>query len=286
MVLGGKGLILLLLNAGHCSMFGIQTGKIINFSMRSKDCRICKQEGHAYDHDCRKNWIGSAKAMEPDMVEEMVTSVQRKGVTVNSITGDDDSSTIARLRANVNKNIIKRSDKNHVKKGLSNSLYALKTHYPTLTLKVIKYILTNFGYMLGQNKKNPVGILKGLSAQSRHPFGDYSRCQMSWCKMLADKNCKHGSLPFGKPLSNAQLQLALEKLFQTYEKHADKLSNLGSTQSNESFNNVVASKAPKSHHFAGSASLNFRLAASVAQTNVGQQYVMDVSESYNAVIAC
>lgn len=52
-------------------------------------------------------------------------------------------------------------------------------------------------------------------------------------------------LPNGQPLSGDQLKNELDQLAQSYIDRADKLLNLGSTQRNESFNNSVASFAPK-----------------------------------------
>ena len=58
-------------------MFGSVTGKVLGYSVRSNRCRICesaqKRNVAAADHKCRKNWEGSVKAMEPDMVADMVT---------------------------------------------------------------------------------------------------------------------------------------------------------------------------------------------------------------------
>lgn len=45
------------------------------------------------------------------MVEEMVKEVPRDGCHVGSFVGDEDTTTIARLRANVNKNIKKPCEK-------------------------------------------------------------------------------------------------------------------------------------------------------------------------------
>lgn len=50
-----------------------------------------------------------------------------------AIIGDDDASTIAKLHQTIDPNIEKISDKNHVKKNLSNCFYELKVTYPTLT---------------------------------------------------------------------------------------------------------------------------------------------------------
>ncbi|KAH3788283.1 hypothetical protein DPMN_166419 [Dreissena polymorpha] len=51
---------------------------------------------------------------------------------------------------------------------------------------------------------------------------------------------------------------------------------LGSTQANESLNKSIASKAPKQLHLSGSANLNFRVAAGVAQKNLGSCYLTNV----------
>lgn len=52
---------------------------------------------------------------------------------------------------------------------------------------------------------------------------------------------------------------------------------MGSTQANESLNMTIASKAPKRCHFSGSASLNYRVAAGVAQKNIGHGYITKVN---------
>ena len=94
----------------HCSMIGPQTGQVINYAVRSKDCRACttaaSKNQQVRDHACSKNWDGSSKAMEADMVIEMVREVHEKGDNIDAIKGDEDSTTIGRLRANVNDNIV------------------------------------------------------------------------------------------------------------------------------------------------------------------------------------
>ena len=52
-------------------------------------------------------------------------------------------------------------------------------------------------------------------------------------------------MPYGKPLSCSLLRSALENLFDKYAGKAEELSNVGSTQLNENFNQMVSSKAPK-----------------------------------------
>ncbi|XP_046563466.1 uncharacterized protein LOC124272337 [Haliotis rubra] len=269
--------------SGHCSMIGNKTGKVLGYSIRSKSCRICHQANKANripeEHDCRKNWDGSSKGMEPDMVSEMVVKAKEEDVHVTSIIGDDDATSIARLRANVDKDIVKQSDKNHVRKGLGNKLYQLQKKHKTLSTKVIRYLQKCFNYMISQNKGNQDGISRGLTALSCHPFGDHSKCDDTWCRFLMSSSSSFRSLPYGKALSDLTLQADLKALFDNYAIHKVRLASLGSTQSNDRFNKTVSSKAPKSRHYSGSSSLHFRVAASVAQKNVGHSYIIAVNRT-------
>jgi len=45
----------------------------------------------------------------------------------------------------------------------------------------------------------------------------------------------------------------------------------------ESFNNVIASKAPKRIHYSGSGSLENRVSCAVAEKNMGTQYVRKIN---------
>ncbi|CAG2196103.1 unnamed protein product [Mytilus edulis] len=53
------------------------------------------------------------------------------------------------------------------------------------------------------------------------------------------------SLPGGKCLSNDALTSELRELVQQYNRRAESLQNMGSTQANENFNQIVGSKCPK-----------------------------------------
>ena len=81
----------------------------------------------------------------------------------------------------------------------------------------------SFNYMLSQNQGNPSAIEKGLSALSLHPFGNHAECSGEWCLHRED--------PYGKPLTNTELQEDIPQIFARPKKHSDKLSQLGSTQS-------------------------------------------------------
>lgn len=266
--------------SGHATMIGTRTGKVVGYSVRTKSYRVCshasKTGTNPQPHDCKQNWNGSAKALEQDMVVEMVKEKKQAGIRTAAIVGDDDATTISKLHQTVDPNIKKRSDKNHLKKNLSNSLYVLKQTYPSLSVRVIRYIQKCWAYMVAQNKHNPAGVEVGLDAMWKHPFRDHSSCS-DWCTHKEEPHKQYKHLPFGQCLTDKNLQEALADIFKKYKSHSKKIAELGSTQANESINNSIASKAPKRLHFSGSASLNYRVSAAVAQTNIGHTYVSKVN---------
>lgn len=84
---------------------------------------------------------------------------------------------------------------------------------------------------------------------------------------------KHKSLPRDGCLSGDELKKDPERLFEVHAMNASRLAPLGSTKANESFNNIVASKAPKSRHYSASESFNYRLRAAVCPKNTGHSYL-------------
>lgn len=202
-------------------------------------------------------------------------------MTVKTIIGDEDSTTIARLKANVDKTISKKSDGNHIRKIFGNALYSLRKEHKCLSIATILYLKKLFRYMLAQSKGKPDMVEEGLKSIPEHIFGNHLHCG-KWCHAQKHPGKKYiyKSLPHGRPLSDASLKTSLVQLFNSYIRQSDKLASLGSTQSNESLNKSISSKAPKTHHYSSSSSLNYRVAASVAQKNIGQKYVMIVSKSF------
>ena len=87
------------------------------------------------------------------------------------------------------------------------------------------------------------------------------------------------SFPSGKPLTDPGIKEELSKLFAEYTKSEilERLACFSSTQANERFNQLVSTKSPKARHYRGSASLSFRVAASVNQKNEGYGYLENVS---------
>lgn len=59
--------------------------------------------------------------MKPDMAVEMVKNINDKGTKVSELVIDDDTTTISRFHHEVDPEILKSSDKNHVFKFFTNS---------------------------------------------------------------------------------------------------------------------------------------------------------------------
>lgn len=213
--------------------------------------------------------------MEADMVVSMVKDINSKSIVpIKTLVGDEDSTIIARVNNEVSQDIVKKSDSNHIKKILGNQLFALRPKH-NISGKTIKYLQKLFMYMCKQNAGNPKAIEKDLEALYKHPFDDHSHCSNTWCKHGdASSTVKFTSLPYGKPLTDQNLQQSLRDIFAKYNSQVLKLSTLESTQTNESFNATVSTKAPKRSHYCGSESLDYRVSAATSQKNIGYTYIL------------
>lgn len=265
-------------------MIGARSGKVIGYATRTKRCAVCEASQRLNklprDHDCRVNWSGSAKAMEPDVGAELVKSCGNKHqAKIGILIGDDDSATIKKVRESVTHEVEKWSDVVHAKRTFTSHLYCYQKKFKgVLTNKVIQYFTKSFSYALQQNKNNEAGLKTSLQSIVPHAFGNHSLCNVSWCGYLTSPSTyKHKSLPYGKDLDNPDLREALESIIEIFVANVKKLSPLGSSQSNEAINNTIGSKAPKIRYYGSSESNDYRVACAVSQKNIGYTYVAKVS---------
>ena len=268
---------------GHAALIGKETGKVISYATRNKFCRKCdfaeRNNVTVEDHDCRKNFHGSSKAMEPDMCVSMVTSLRKDDISVGCLEMDNDTTTIAKVRCEVDPAMRKVSDKNHTMKQFSNKLWDLKKNkrYKELSAKTISHIKKCFSFCLAQNSGDDSAIQEGLKAIVPHLYGVHHACSIGWCGYLKDNETYVPKrLPYKRYLQDANLKNDLTRILQDFQQNSHMLAHLGSSQSNESLNNTIASKAPKANFFSGSESNDFRVAAAVAQKNLGYQYISKV----------
>lgn len=280
-------------HTGHGASMGLKTGKVLSYATRCKACRVCessKKSGKvAKTHDCRKNHVGSSKSMESDVAVELWTNALNSGTQFSTYVGDDDSTTIADILNKVPYKVEKWSDTIHTKRSLTSRLYNLKDrfknpHCSTLSNKVISYYAKCFSYAVTQNAGNPEFLKSSINSIVPHSFGEHSSCNISWCGF---KKCpegyKHTELPNGKNLHGEPLKNALTNIFSEYatDTVVKKLSPCANSQRNESLNNTIATKNPKTRYYGGSASNDFRVACGVAQRNLGYGYVSAALEILN-----
>ncbi|CAC5394608.1 unnamed protein product [Mytilus coruscus] len=195
---------------------------------------------------------------------------------------DDNTTTLARLKQNINSDIFKRSDRNHQRKNIVSDLYRLhEKHKGKLSTSTISYLTKDLDYAIAQNKSRAEQLSQNIYSIIPHSFGDHSKCDLSWCNYHKDpENYKHESLPYGNNLNVEEMFADLSKLFDTYAKNSDKLANCGSSQGNESLNQIIALKAPKAKYFGSSESLPFRVCVGVFQKNEGRSYIPQVYEAH------
>ena len=143
-----------------------------------------------------------------------LTVVEKKNAVVSVLVGDDDSSTISKVRKNVEHEVEKWSDVVHTKRSFGSSLYRIKTQNKSLTDMVIRYFQRCFGYALKQNKGDEEGVRNGLKSIVPHAYGDHSSCG-NWCGYLKNPaSYKHRGLPHGKDLTDKSLRQSLEKIIE------------------------------------------------------------------------
>lgn len=148
----------LLIRTRHASMIGRTTGKVISYAVRCKKCKSCAKDDNNNDHDCRRNWDKSSKAMESDMAIEMLHELKAKDFHVKSIIMDNDATTIARAKATFDPSLQKFADLNHTKKNFTSKLYELKKakRYQLLGPKAIKHFGKCFAYAVKSTNNESV----------------------------------------------------------------------------------------------------------------------------------
>ena len=272
--------------SGVGAMIGNETGKIVDYGVKSKDCRICafweNKNEEPPVHECYKNHFSSSRSMESAVAGEIVQRLEAGGeVKLRTLVMDDDSTTIARIRSELGRDVEKWSDVLHVKRHLQGALYKLQARHKALTTETIRYLLDKcFSYAVHQNKNKPKDLEKALKAIVPHAFGDHSQCG-SWCQYLADPaSYRHKYLPNGRDLHGDHLQSDLSQIFDDLSKNAQKIAPCASTNANESLNNMVRAHANKAHHLCGSGSLKARVDCTVALKNEGDSYLTEVYKQH------
>ncbi|VDI30256.1 Hypothetical predicted protein [Mytilus galloprovincialis] len=243
-----------------------ETGKIMLWDQRSRSCKTCEyhlaNQTTIPDHLCSKKWYGSSKAMESDMAVSMAHTLKNDGCEIKVIHADNDSVTTSKLKVDF-EDLEKRDEKNHLKKGLSKSLHQMSINCHLFLDDTREYILRCFMYAItGGTTEDDIKV--SLDRIVPHIY----------LAIMTVAERSHGvnmrriqQILSGNPLTNESLKEELLVLVSKYTSQSKAIAELGSTQANESFNQMASSKAPKSRHYGGSCSLKNRLSAAVLKKN-------------------
>ena len=110
---------------------------MVALATRSKRCEAAARAGRTgRAHDCRCNWDGSSKAMKAYVCNELVEACRESHkAQVAILVGDDNSSTIKKVRENVDHNVDKWSDIVHVKELLEAPCTIYRKHTKSCLVK-------------------------------------------------------------------------------------------------------------------------------------------------------
>lgn len=230
-------------------------------------------------HRCVKNHTGSARSMESACGELGVKQLYSEGTPVEIIEGDGDNTLIARLKKNLQLDIKKKYDKNHVIKNIGKSLYSLTTEKGVkLSKHVICHLQKCLRYAIATNQGNPTALEENLKAIVPHQYGDHSLCKREFCghERKPDEVYSHKSLPYNLPLKDNDIRVHLDKIFSVVAANAHQYADIGSSQQCEHGNREVTLRAPKSLHYGNSESIDQRVKATAAFINEGRHYIVKV----------
>ena len=230
---------------------GPLTGLVLDYLTKNKRCSGCELLSRAgaeiiTEHNCRKNHVGSSKAMEGDAAVTLFKMRMDTNTQYGILIADDDSTTIAWIHEEVDELVDKLSDINHSCVTCKKKLLAIKSKHPSLTHAVIDYIKACFACAIGQNKNNTAGLKSALNAIVPHMYGEHEKCDISWCRYiqklgpnLPDCDTEYKHKYFGEDLTCPKLRKDLDGILSHFAEQAHKLSPQGSSQRNEALNNII-----------------------------------------------
>lgn len=267
--------------SAFAALIGFLSKKVLDYDTEHRKCRMCDMGHLVEDHDCRLNFHGSAKSMEPKAAEKLALSELFKEchVQLGVFIADNDSSAILAVRNAVGHEVIKHSDKNHSAKGVKKQLYQIVKDHKELNSSAIEYLYRCFTYAVSQNEGKVAEMEAAIRNIPYHCFNKHENCG-DWCGFHKDPdNYQHKVI--GNGFEDLDCFEALKKLFDEVASKCHKFVAGVSSNANESLNAMVASKAPKSRFYGKSPSSDVRAAMAVLKKNDGEGYVSTLAEKLN-----
>lgn len=187
--------------SGVAVVIGNATKKLLYLGVRNKYCCICAVAANKgtppKEHKCFRNWAGSSRAMETDMIVEGFKAAESMhGLRYMRMTGDGDSSVLANVRAYIpgwGSKVTKVECANHAVKCYRSRLEKIVQDFPRykgkgkLTQRAIKRLTVGARCAIKMHSiSNDVEQLrKDLRNGPSHVFNDHTNCNPSFCKVAA-----------------------------------------------------------------------------------------------------
>lgn len=269
--------------SGTGGYIGYFSKKVMAQVILNRKCRMCDLGHPKSDHDCKSNFSGSAKAMEPEAARLLVSDCQKilseVNVQIGLFIGDCDSTAIAAARNEVDYEIPKQDDKNHTSKGVTSQLYKHVKSHKELNSKSITYLGKCLNYCVSQNKEDAKKMAVAIRNIPHHCFNNHSDCG-DWCHYSKDPSSyKHSVI--GDGFKDPKLFDTLQSIYNNLADKTDQFCGGVSSNPNESFQAMVASKAPKSQFYGTSQSYNLRVNLAVLKKNEGENFIVKLLENCN-----
>ena len=187
--------------SGVAVIIGNITKKLLFLGVRNKYCSTCavaaNKDTTPQQHNCFKNWNGSSRAKETDMLLEGFRAAETMHrLRYMRMTGDGDSSVLANTQANVpgwGMKVSKVECANHAVNCYRSRLEKIVQDFPKykgkgkLTQRAIKRL--TIGARCAIKMHSVTGdveqLRKDLRNRPSHVFSDHTNCSTSFCKVAA-----------------------------------------------------------------------------------------------------
>jgi len=289
---------------GVVSLIGWFNGKVVDVLVKSKFCKSClhwksKENTAEYEewkknHEstCEANHEGSAGKMEVDAATKMFARADEKnGVSYINYVGDGDCKTFKAI-VEQNPNVKKKECIDHVQKRMGTRLRKLVSNTKglsgrgKLTGKLIDELSIYYGLAIRRHCNSIEDMKKAIWATLYHKISTDEKPQhhfcpegpKSWCAWQLQKAIVGNTNEFKhNPAMSDEVFKAIKPVYEELSRD-DLLSRClgGFTQnSNESFNSLVWSMAPKSSS-SGKSVLDIAVNLAVLYFNDGFFGIMQV----------
>ena len=141
-----------------------------------------------------------------------------------------------------------------------------------MTPVAIGHFTKCFSFALNWNKDITSAMSANLRAFVPPFFGQHDNCNKTWCGFHRNAESYKQTVV----LKNQNLRHEMEKIMESLLRNIEKIAPCASTRANESLNNMVAQKAPKTRHYCSSSSLKTRVKCAISKKNNSYGYVSQI----------